>query len=161
MKGALIGVLGLGLLVGYGAYPLLHSSETGDPGVMARVSSVELTPEQIDRIAARVAPAVVEQLASSGINGIAPDPRLAAQRQRLAETSREEQAKAFSQATALVDQMIANRQVTQSGLNDAGKLLEQSGQGDRAYELNARVAAAVNRNELTPAQAGYHVPETN
>lgn len=25
----------------------------------------------------------------------------------------------------------------------------------------ARIAAAVNRNELTPAQAGYHMAETN
>jgi len=163
VKAKLVGMLAAGLFVGYGAYPLLHpsASDARDPGAMAGVSSIELSPEQIDRIAARVAPAVAEQLAASGLNGIAPDPQAAARQQRLAENSRAEQVKKFAEATGLVDQMIASRQVTAAGLNDAVKLLQESGQGDRAYQLNARIAAAVNRNELTPAQAGYHIAETN
>src|SRR5215831_9552037 len=160
MKTHLIWMLGVSLLAGYGAYPLLHSSassDTTDPGVRARVASCELSPEQVDRISARVAPAVVERLATSGLKGVAPDPEVAARQRQLAENDRAEQARAFAEATQLVDQMIASRQVTRPGMSDAFKLLQQSGQADRAFELNARVAAAVNRKDLTPSQAGYEV----
>jgi len=156
-----VGVLCVGLLAGYGGYPLLHPSvslpgETPGPGVDARVlASCELSPEQVDRISARVAPAVVERLATSGLNGIGPDPAVAAQQRQLAEDTKAQQVQAFTEATRLVDEMIANRQVTGPGMSDAVKLLQQSGQGDRAFELNARVAAAVNRRELTAAQAGF------
>jgi hypothetical protein len=153
-------MLCVGLLAGYGAYPFLHpaapaASETTDPGVIARVSSCELSPDQVDRIASRVAPAVVERLATSGLPGVAPDPAAAARQRQLAEDTRAAQAQAFAQATDLVDQMIANRQVTRPGMSEAFKLLQQSGQADRAFELDARVAAAVNRKDLTPSQAGY------
>jgi len=168
MKGSLITfwTLCVGLLAGYGGYPLLHSSapvtgETQGSGVSARaLSSCELSAEQVDRISARVAPAVVEHLASSGLKGFAADPEVAAQQRRLAEQTKAEQSQAFAQATQLVDQMIASRQVTQPGMSDAFKLLQQTGQGDRAYELNARIAAAVNRKELTPKQAGYEIGES-
>lgn len=168
MKGSLITfwTLCVGLLAGYGGYPLLHSSasvprETPGPGVSARASSsCELSPEQVDRISARVAPAVVEHLASSGLNGFTPDPAVAAQQRHLAEKTKADQSQAFTEATQLVDQMIAGRQVTPPGMSEAYRLLQQSGQGDRAYELNARVAAAVNRKELTPKQAGYEIGES-
>jgi hypothetical protein len=167
MKGHFVtlGVLFAGLLAGYGGYPLLHPSaslpsETPGPGVNARVlASCELSPEQVDRISARVAPAVVERLATSGLNGVAPDPELAARERRLVEQTKTEQARAFDEATRLVDEMIASGQVTRPAMNEAIKLLQQSGQGDRAFELNARVAAAVNRKELTPRQAGFELGE--
>jgi len=43
-------------------------------------------------------------------------------------------------------------------LTEARKLLEQSGQADQSYLLMARVAAAVNRGELTTLQAGLMPP---
>jgi hypothetical protein len=163
MKGHLVtvGVLCVGLLAGYGGYPLLHPSaslpsETPGPGVNARVlASCELTPEQVDRISARVAPAVVERLATSGLNGVAANPEVAARERLLVEQTKVEQARAYDEAVRLVDEMIASGQVTRPAMNEASRLLQQSGQGDRVFELNARVAAAVNRKELTAKQAGF------
>lgn len=61
---------------------------------------------------------------------------------------------AFSNAMHMADQMIASRHVSHDGVAEAVKLLQQSGQADRAYELQGRIAVAMNRGELTPEEAG-------
>ncbi|MES1195744.1 MAG: hypothetical protein ABUL58_02250, partial [Steroidobacter sp.] len=64
------------------------------------------------------------------------------------------QAAAFSSAIQMVDQMIANRRVSHEGMADAIKLLQQSGQADRVYELQGKIAVAMNKGELTAEEAG-------
>ncbi|MES1190589.1 MAG: hypothetical protein ABUS47_05860 [Steroidobacter sp.] len=58
----------------------------------------------------------------------------------------------------MADQMIASRHVSHDGVAEAVKLLQQSGQADRAYELQGRIAVAMNRGELTPEEAGMTLP---
>ena len=113
-----------------------------------------LSPEQIDHLSSRIAPAVVERLATSGLPGIAPDARVAAQQREAGERLKSEQAAAYSQAVKIVDQMIASHDITPQGRNQAHELLRQTGQTDRAFELEARISAAINRGDLTPEQAG-------
>jgi len=158
----------VGTISGYAGYPLLHQravpqsssviNESYNPGTSARgATACEFSAEQIDHLAARLAPTVVERLATSGLNGVRPDPKVAAQQHELLEKSKTEQAQAFTRATEMIDQMIANRHVTQEGISTAHKLLQQTNQSGRGYELTARIAAAVNKGDLTPIQAG-HVP---
>ncbi len=66
-----------------------------------------------------------------------------------------ERATVFTRATQIVDLMIANRQITRRGLEQAHALLRASGQDDRRYEIQSRIAAAIDRGELTPEQAGW------
>ncbi len=144
-------VLCIGAALGYAAYPLTHASADAThplPGVSAREAvDLNLTPEQLDRLAARIAPAVARQLAASS-PGSPGTPRGAPPK------SEAEQAKAFDDATQIVDQMIASRRVTSQGLMEARQVLADSGQEDRMFEISARVSAAVNRGELTLEQAG-------
>jgi hypothetical protein len=111
-----------------------------------------LSPDQIEHLSARIAPAVVEKLASSGT--VAPNPQLAAQLRADDEKLKRKQAAAFAEAARLVDQMIENRSVTPQGLDRAHALLRESGQADRSYEIDGRIAAAINRGEITHADAG-------
>jgi len=48
--------------------------------------------------------------------------------------------------------------VTAQGRNRAHELLRESGQADRTYEIDGRIAAAINRGELMPADAGLAPP---
>lgn len=145
-------MLGIGGVLGYAVYPLTHASaDTAHPlpGVTAReVVDLDLTSEQLDRLAARIAPAVTQRIA-------APP----AEKAQAAEAqSVERQAKAFDDAAQIVDQMIASRRVTIQGMNEARQLLADTDQADRMYEISARVSAAVNRGELTAEQAGLLRP---
>ncbi len=54
--------------------------------------------------------------------------------------------------------MIANRAVTPQGRNRAHELLRETGQADRIYVIDGRIAAAINRGEITPADAGLAPP---
>jgi hypothetical protein len=65
------------------------------------------------------------------------------------------QQQALASAAALIDRMIADRDVTHAGLEEVQRLLTESGQADRMPELRARIAAAVNRGELTAEQSGF------
>jgi len=154
---------------GYALYPLTHDPHGGndtasvDSSLKSQaqsyvVAACELNLEQIDHLASRIAPMVVERLATSGLNGVSPDPKVAAQQRESREKEKANQDATFNRATQMIDQMIANRQVTQQGIIDAAQLLQQTGQADRAYLLQARIAAAVNRGELTPEQAGLLRP---
>ena len=147
-------VLCIGAVLGYAAYPLTHVSAEAArplPGVTAREAvDLNLTPEQLDRLAARIAPAVAQQLASSS--------RGSSSTSRAPDKSEAERAKAFDDATQIVDQMIASRHVTSQGLMEARQVLADSGQENRMFEISARVSAAVNRGELTLEQAGLRTP---
>ena len=151
-----------GAITGYLCFPLLHTSATAPfsalDSMSRKVVVCELSSEQIAHLSAQIAPEVVKNLATSGLNGVAPDPRVAEQQRQAMERSKMQQAAAFSQATQLVDHMIASRQITPDGLKEARRMLRQTGQSDQAYLLNARIAAAINRHELTPEQAGLAIP---
>jgi len=163
MKMASVALLSLsaGAIGGYAAFPLLHDEAAqpghaacGVPGTSRDVVACTLSPEQIEHLSSRIAPAVVERLATSGLPGVAPDANVAA-RQRVAnENLQKEQAAAYSQAVKLVDQMIASHNVTPQGKNQAYELLRQTSQADRLFEIEARISAAINRGDLTPEQAG-------
>jgi hypothetical protein len=164
MKTSLIAalMLSVGICVGYfglgSLYPYARQSTAAMqtiPGAIARnVTACELSSEQIDHLSSRIAPSVVAHLASSGFSNIAIDPKIAAQHRQEEEQSKQERVRAMTQATQMIDQMIASRQVTPQGMLDAEQLLQQTGQRDQIYLLHARVAVAVNRGELTLAQAG-------
>lgn len=154
--GICIGYFGLGSLY---PYPRISDNTQIIPGVIARnVVACDLSPEQIDHLSSSIAPVVVAHLATSGLNNIAADPKVAAQQRQLIEKTKAEQAEAFTHASQLVDQMIASRRVTPEGLNEAHQLLQQTGQADRLVEISGRIAVAVNKGELTPAQAGLLMP---
>lgn len=144
-------MLGVGAVAGYELYPLTHPVAAvahNLPGGSAReVVQLELTPEEMDRLAARIAPAVAERIAVPAPHKAEPE---SANAQR--------QAKAFDDAAQIVDQMIASRRVTIQGMSEAQQILADSGQADRMYEISARVSAAVNRGELTAEQAGLLRP---
>jgi len=150
--------LSVGAIVGYAGYPLLHDepAETKHaacdiPGHTRDVVACTLSPEQIEHLSARIAPAVVERLAT--------DPKVAVQQREAGEKLKSEQAAAFAQATRIVDQMIANHALTPQGKNRAHELLRQTGQADRIFEVEARISAAINRGEITPEQAGLGPPQ--
>src|SRR5262249_54165712 len=132
-------MLGVGAVAGYELYPLTHPADNARdlPGSSAR-EVVELSPEQLDRLAARIAPAVARRIATPGPPKATPE-----------SPDAQRQAKAFDDATQIVDQMIASRRVTTQGMSEAKQLLDDSGQSERMYEISARVSAAVNRGELT------------
>jgi len=131
------------------------------PGATARsVAACELSSEQIEHLSARIAPAVVEHLATSGLGNVSPDPKIAAQQRKLDEQDKTEKMSAMTQATQLVDQMISNHQVTMQGMRDAEQLLQQTGQSDQIYLLHARIAVAVNKGDLTLAQSGIRPPSS-
>jgi hypothetical protein len=155
----------IGAIAGYTGYPLIHGNAVAvaraacdGVGVSQEVVACTLSPDQIEHLSARIAPAVVERLAGSGLPQMAPDPNVAAQQRRASEQMRHSQAAAFAQAERLVDQMIAAHDVTLQGRMQAEELLRQSGQADRMYEIDARISAAINRGEITPAQAGMGLP---
>jgi hypothetical protein len=77
----------------------------------------------------------------------------------LSNESNSRNAQAFNRATQLIDQMIADRRITTEGLSNAQALLQGSGQSERGAELMSRISAAVNRGDLTPAEAGLVPPE--
>lgn len=158
--------LSIGAIGGYAGYPLLHEEAAEPahaacdiPGHTRDVVACTLSPEQIEHLSARIAPAVVERLATSGLKGMEPDPKVAAQQREAGEKSKSEQATAFAQAARIVDQMIANHAVTLQGKNRAHELLRQTGQADRIFEVEARISAAINRGEITPEQAGLGPPQ--
>jgi hypothetical protein len=166
MKVVPVAVLSLltGAIGGYFGFPLLHGG-TGEAtpaacerGPVSEVLACTLSPEQIEHLSARIAPAVVERLAGSGLPGLQPDVKVAEQLRAERQQSLEEQVEAFSQAARLVDQMIAKREISMQGRDRAHRLLRQSGQADRIYELEARISAAINRGDLTPSQAGLGPP---
>jgi len=157
-------LIGMGL--GYFGLPLLHPYSPAStekmpttPGAVTRsVVACDLSPEQIDRLSSRIAPAVVEHLATSGLQAMSADPKIAGQQRQAQEQDKIAKAEAFTHATQLIDQMIASHQVTPQGLEEARQLLQQTGQSDQIYLLHARISMAINRRELTPEQAGMIAP---
>ena len=153
--------LAIGAVGGYFAHAWLQG-ERGDALVAcdARVRSVvvacTLSPEQIEHLSARIAPAVVERLGNVGI--AKPDPQLVAQQRIEDEKVNSKQTAAFAEATRMVDQMIAARAVTPQGRQRAHELLIESGQKDRIYEIDGRIAAAINQGEISAADAGLAPP---
>jgi len=147
-------MLGVGAVAGYELYPLTHratDSARSLPGGNAReVVEFNLTPEQVDHLAARIAPAVAQRITAQGPSKAAPE-----------SSDAQRQAKAFDEATQIVDQMIAGRRVTTQGMGEAKQLLDDSGQSERMFEISARVSAAVNRGELTLEQAGLLPHQVN
>lgn len=141
----------ISLFVGFWSYPFIYQqpSIVATPIFSNPVSAnCEISSDQLDSIAARLAPSVVEQLTVSGatINSEIPA--------QTSDENKDEQAQAFLQATEKIDQMIASRQVTSEGISQAHNLLKETHQAHRAYELMGRISAAINRGELTPAEAG-------
>jgi len=129
------------------------------PGAITRsVAACELSSEQIDHLSSRIAPLVVQHLATSGLQNVSTDPKIAAQQRQAEERTKADRVSAMSQATQLVDQMVAGHQVTPQGMRDAEQLLQQTGQADQIYLLHARISVAVNKGQLTPAQAGLLPP---
>jgi hypothetical protein len=130
---------------GYAAYPLFHGEQRG-PGETARAQvSCELGAEQIDLLSNRLIVA-----AAKGVTA----PPSAADHSPAAAGSKVDKARAFAQATDVIDRMISDRQVTPEGMREARSLLQESGQTERWVEVSARIAKAVNRGELTLEQAG-------
>jgi uncharacterized membrane-anchored protein YhcB (DUF1043 family) len=157
----------VGAIVGYLGFPLLNRSVVeiehaacDVPAITRDVVACTLSPEQIDHLSAQIAPAVVARLAATGLKSIEPDMKLAAQQRDADEKSKREQAAAFSEAARIVDQMITNHEITLRGRSQAQELLRQTGQADRIYEIEARISAAINRGDITPAQAGLGLPPT-
>ncbi|HEX6396749.1 MAG TPA: hypothetical protein VFZ95_04950 [Steroidobacteraceae bacterium] len=152
--------ISIGAAGGYFARGWLGGDATvgHEPRVHGDVVACTLSPEQIEHLSARIAPAVVERLGSPGV--VAPDPQRAAQLRAADEKARQEQAAAFDEAARLVDQMIANRAVTPQGRERAHQLLRESGQADRIFEIDGRIAVAINRGEITAADAGL-APSTD
>jgi hypothetical protein len=151
--------LAIGAVGGYFARGGSHERgglSAHDERVRGDVVACTLSPEQIEHLSARIAPAVVERLGNS--RAMAADPQLAAQQRAEDEKVTKRQAAAFAEATRVVDQMIADRRVTPQGRERAHQLLRETGQADRIYEIDGRVAAAINRGEITAADAGLAPP---
>ena len=141
----------VGAIFGYLGFPLLNRSVVGIertacdvPASTRDVVACTLSPEQIEHLSAQIAPAVVERLAAAGPKTIEPDAKAAA----------------FSEAARIVDQMITNHEITLQGRSQARELLRRTGQADRIYEIEGRISAAINRGDITPAQAGLGLPPT-
>jgi len=157
-------IFAAGAAAGYAGAAWTHSGAPGTTAVSTdlvrgSVVACTLSPDQIDRLSAHIAPAVVERMASAGLNSGPADPKVAAQQRAAIEKSKVDGARAMTEATDIVDEMIRNHDVTLAGMVEARRLLESSGQADRTYELYARVSAAINRGDITPAQAGLVMPE--
>lgn len=152
-------VLCTGLIAGYLVYPVINPQQLNDSApdrvVSVQHSSLELNENQINELAAKLAPAVAEHLATSGALAVNSEPQIVIQQQEAAEKIRIEKEMAFSQAQQSVDEMILSKSITQTGLNHAIQLLTETGQQDKIYLLHARIAVAVNKGELTPKQAGF------
>jgi len=152
--------LAVGAVGGYFTHAWTH--ETGndptarDERVRGDVVACTLSPEQIEHLSSRIAPAVVQRLGNSC--GVAADPQLAAQHRADDESLTKRQAAAFAEAGRIVDQMIANRAVTPQGRDKAHELLRESGQADRIHEIDGRIAAAINRGDITAEDAGLAPP---
>ncbi len=151
----------IGAVGGYCAHAWLQDERGDAPTahqerVRGDVVACTLSPEQIEHLSARIAPAVAERLGNAG--GVALEPQLTAQQRAVDKKVKAAQAAAFAEATRLVDQMIANRAVTPQGRERAHQLLRESGQADRIYEIDGRIAVAINRGEITPADAGLAPP---
>jgi hypothetical protein len=131
-------------IAGYACFPLLNATKPGLGDGAQTSISCNLSMEQVDRLAARLAPAVTRQLTAYEPKVVSSD----------MENSATDKVRAMSRATEIVDRMISNREVTPDGMLEAKGLLQQTGQADRAIELGARIARAVNRGDLTPEQAG-------
>jgi hypothetical protein len=154
-KVLLVLVVAISLFAGYWSYPLIHqqpSIEATPTFSYLASTGCEIGSDQLDSIAARLAPSVVKQLTGSGVSINSEIPA------RTSDENKDEQAQAFSQATEKIDQMISSRQVTSEGLSQANNLLKETNQSHRSYELMARISAAINRGELTPAEAGMVMP---
>lgn len=150
-------LVGAGLTGGYIVYPLVNpaplSSTQQTSFANAQTASCELDERQVKDLVERIAPSVAEYLVVSSLVVSDADPAI--QYQATADETRKEKETAFLQAQDLVDRMIFNRSVTPAELGQAMQLLNQTGQEDKAYLLQAQIAVAVNNGELTPQQAGY------
>jgi hypothetical protein len=134
-----------------GGAPLTHAER-----VRGDVVACTLSPEQIEHLSARIAPAVAARLGNARVG--AADPQLVAQQHVDDEKVTSRQAAAFAEAARIVDQMIAGRAVTQQGRDRAHALLRETAQADRIFEIDGRIAAAINRGEITAADAGLAPP---
>lgn len=161
------GSLTVGTAAGYYAHPLLHpesqihAESAGSLPIRmmagARMVAVcNFDSNQLDQLAGRIAPLIARQVNS--LDGRSDGQMDARQQTERREQEKAAQVAAFSNATHMVDQMIASRHVSHEGVAEAIKLLQQSGQADRAYELQGRIAVAMNRGELTPEESGMMLP---
>ncbi len=157
----------LGLSASYVVRPLLHPEmasqltrtvSTRGPSPLLVQSECELSSVQLDHLADRLAPALIEKIAASHPPEIGSEQTQTIRNDSATTANEMQRVQAFTRATHLIDQMIADRQVTPEGLSDAQALLRQTGQSDRGYEVMSRVSAAVNRGDLTPAEAGLVPP---
>lgn len=165
MKGSAFLTTGLaiGISAGYMVYPSLHPKLPSQPAAAMSTpqgsaishtqSDCELSSAQLDRLADRLAPTLVERLSAS--TAAAGEKSRVAGFSSASPAQRDiQKAQVFARATQLVDQMIADRRVTPEGISNVQTLLQQSGQSDRAFEVLSRLSAAVNQGELTPIEAG-------
>jgi hypothetical protein len=137
-----------GAVAGYGfaqfrAKPIL-------PHGQAAMTMCEPGDAQLERLAARILSATARPVAESRVP--APSPPAES-------VSGSERDAAYTHAAQIVDMMIANRRITAEGLEQAQALLRDSDQVDRAHEIDARIAAAVNRGEITLEQSGFPMPK--
>ncbi len=132
-----VGNLLVGAALGFGLARLYSTTEAVHvPGVLAGTrTALALSDRQVDALADRIAPAIARRLVPAA--------------------NKPAREAAFEHAAQIVDLMIANRRITHEGLNHAHALLRETGQTDRSYEVHARIAAAINRGELTLEQAGW------
>jgi hypothetical protein len=144
----------ISLLIGFLSYPVIYqqNSIAANPDFTNPVATnCEMNLHQLNSIAEHLAPSVVKQLISSGVK---IDSETTTRLSDRNDENKDEQAQAFLQATEKIDQMIAGRQVTSEGINQAYQLLEKTHQSHRAHELMGRIAVAVNKGELSPSEAG-------
>ena len=158
----------VGTAAGFHAYPLLyresraHAESAGSLPIQIMdgtrmVAACNFDSDQLDQLAERIAPLIARKVNS--LDGKS-DGQTDAQQAESREQEKAAQVAAYSNATQMVDQMIAGHHVSHEGMAEAIKLLQQSGQADRAYELQGRVAVAINHGELTPEEAGLMLPRS-
>ena len=136
----------------------IHSELPTQMWTAQMVAACNFDSNQLDQLAGRIAPLIARQVNS--LDGKSDGQSEVSQPAESHEQQKAVQVAAFFNATQMVDQMIVSHHVSHEGMMAAIKLLQQSGQVDRAYELQGRVAAAVNRRELTPAEAGLILPRS-
>jgi hypothetical protein len=151
----------ISLLIGFLSYPFIYQQSpiVANPDFTNPVATnCEINTDQLDSMAAHLAPSVVKQLISSGVTISSEITVRSSDRNHENGENKDEQAQAFLQATEKIDQMIASRQVTTEGINQAYQLLEKRHQSHRAHELMGRISVAINKGELSPSEAGIIQP---
>jgi hypothetical protein len=148
---------------GYAIYPLCHDSGDVTSLVAAKevvvaphaTSMLDTQPERKLQQASRITPLVpvaVDRFSTPDSSDHCTAPRTVEQPFATQANAAAKQALAFNDASNLVEQMIARQAFTREGLLQAISLLQQTGQAERSFELQARILNAVNSGELNPEQ---------